>query len=62
MTIKEIKAAILAGKTVCLISSSYIVKLESVSPLYELSVFGVRNSTVTALEPSDYDDCFVYGE
>ena len=62
MTIQEIKVAILAGKTVCLISSSYVVKLESVNPLYELSVSGVRNSTVTALEPNDYADCFIYGE
>jgi len=62
MDIQEIKDAIAAGKKVCLISSSYIVKLESVNPRYELSVFGVRNGTVTVLEPNDYDDCFIFGE
>jgi hypothetical protein len=59
MTILEIKQAILAGYTVCWNNSSYIVTLESVCPLHDLSVTCKRTNTSKALKSSDFDNCFI---
>lgn len=59
MTILEIKQAILAGYTVCLDSSNYVVTLESVCPLHDLSVTCKRTQKTRALEFENFDNCFI---
>jgi hypothetical protein len=59
MNIQEIKQAIVEGLTVCWNNSGYIVTLDKVCPLHDLSVIFKRNGYMTALDPSEYDNCFI---
>jgi hypothetical protein len=59
MTLSEIKEALALGSVVCWNNSGYIVTLQKVCPLHDLSVIFKRTGYVTALAPSEYEDCFI---
>jgi hypothetical protein len=61
MTTQEIKAAILAGRTVCMNDSNHVVIVEP-SFLYGLAVMSSITKRYTVLYPNDLDDCFIKGE
>lgn len=60
MTIKEIKAAISQGLTVCLGDSLHTILLEP-SYLYGLAVMSGITKRYTVLYPNDLEDCFIKG-
>lgn len=61
MTLQEIREAINSGLIVCWSNSGHVVTLEQVCPLHDLSVISKRNNYITALQPNEYDDCFILG-